>query len=185
MKGWVVTISLCMSLALASCGGGSDSSTGSTTAASSAGTPINAEGPGPAIKLPGGAPPKKVVVKDLKKGSGTKAKVGYRVALRYIGVRWTGEEYSNSWTYDTPPEFVLGAGELTMHGLDEGIRGMRVGGRREIILPPSARYGPGEPGPKPQHGKYPPSETLVYVVDLLKARPDFKSFRVAKTLRGS
>jgi peptidylprolyl isomerase len=182
MKVWGVAISLCVGLALAGCGGGSDSPSAATVAANSDETPFNAKGPGPAIELPGGAPPRKVVVEDLKKGSGTEAKVGYRVTLRYVGVRWTGEEYSNSWTYDTPPEFVLGADELTMHGLDESIRGMRVGGRREIILPPSARFGPDEPGPEPVNGKYPPSETLVYVVDLLKAHPDFKAFRRANEL---
>jgi peptidylprolyl isomerase len=182
MKALSASIALCLALAVGGCGGGSDSSSSSTLAASSAGVTVNAKGPGPAITLPGGPPPKKIEVRDLKKGSGTKAKVGYRVFLRYVGVRWTGETYSNSWTYEKPPEFVLGAHELTMQGLDESIRGMRVGGRREIILPPSARYGPSEPGSKSKNGKYPPSETLVYIVDLLKAYPDFSAMRRANSL---
>jgi FKBP-type peptidyl-prolyl cis-trans isomerase len=165
------TIVLCASLALASCGGESDSST------SSAVTVANTKGPGPAVRLHEGEPPEELVTRDISKGSGTKVRVGYEVTVRYVGVNWVGQPYSNSWTYPTPPRFLLGSGQIAEHGFDEGIRGMRVGGRREIILPPKARYSRGEPGTKPPNGKYPPGETLVYVVDLLKAHPDFKALR--------
>ncbi|HEX3323847.1 MAG TPA: FKBP-type peptidyl-prolyl cis-trans isomerase [Solirubrobacterales bacterium] len=135
----------------------------------------NAEGPGPAIKLPAGPPPKKLVVKNLRKGTGAEAKVGYEATIRYVGARWNGEIYSNSWTYELAPGFVLGAGELTMPGLDKGIQGMRVGGQREIILPPNARFEPGT-----GHGANPDEETLIYIVDLLKVRPRFEKYEILK-----
>ncbi len=180
MKLMAATVALCAGLAVAGCGGGSDPSPGATAAAGSDATVANAEGPGPPIRLPAGEPPKKLVVRNLRRGSGTEAKVGYDATIRYVGVHWTGEIYSNSWTYEKPPSFVLGARELTMRGLDEGIRGMRVGGRREIIIPPSFRFEPGEPGAKRRRAS--PEETLVYIVDLIKARPAFDKFRALKNL---
>jgi FKBP-type peptidyl-prolyl cis-trans isomerase len=169
----IATVAMCAGLAFAGCGGGSDSSS------SPAVTVANTNGPGPAVRLHEGEPPEKLVTRDITKGSGAKVGVGYEVTLRYVGVSWDGQLYSNSWSYPTPPSFLLGSGQIAEHGFDEGIRGMRVGGRREIILPPKARYRPGEPGTKPPNGKYPPGETLVYVVDLLKAHPDFKALRDA------
>jgi peptidylprolyl isomerase len=169
VKALSATIALLLALAVGGCGGGSDPSSGV------AATVANAKGPGPAIALHGGEPPKHLVVRDIRKGTGVKVRVGYEVAVRYVGANWIGQMYSNSWTYPKPPNFLLGSHQIPEHGFDEGIRGMRVGGRREIIMPPSARYEPGEPGTKPQNGKYPPGETLVYIVDLLRASPHFKA----------
>lgn len=160
-----------MALPAAGCGGGGSAS--GNPEAEGSGLVANAEGPGPQIDLPGGPPPKKLVVKNLKSGSGPQAKVGYDTTMRYVGVRWTGETYSNTWSAKPPPSFVLGAHELTMPGLDQGIRGMHVGGRREIVLPPSVRFEGGA-----GRGGSPASETLVYVVEVVKVKPKFKSLRI-------
>jgi FKBP-type peptidyl-prolyl cis-trans isomerase len=163
MKVWAPIIALCGCLAVAGCGGGGDSASGSP-AAQTAATESAGDEPGPEVRVPAGPPPKKVVVRDLRKGSGAEAKRGYEVTLRYVGVHWSGKLYSNSWTYDEPPRFLLGGRELTMPGLDEGIRGMRVGGRREIIVPPRAQF---------RHGALSLNQTFVFVVDMLKARPAY------------
>ena len=165
-----------VALPVAGCGGGRSAS-GSPEATSSE-TVANAEGPGPEIDLSAGSPPKRLVVRDLRKGSGPEAKVGDDATMRYVGVRWTGETYSNTWASKTPPSFVLGAHELTMPGLDKALRGMRVGGRREIILPPSARFEGGQSA-----GGSRASETLVYVVELIKVKPKFKSLRILNRKR--
>jgi len=165
LKAMATVVALCGCLVVAGCG--SDSSSGSATAESTANEP------GPEVKVPPGPPPKKLVIKELRKGTGAEAKPGYQASIRYVGVHWNGGVYSNSWSYNPPPSFVLGAHELTMHGLDEGIQGMRVGGRREIILPPSARFTSGE-----AQGRDPVDETLVYVVDLVKLKPNFRSYRI-------
>jgi peptidylprolyl isomerase len=174
-------ICLCLGLILVGCGGGSDSNS-SSIATNPAATPnaatrsgvANAEGPGPAIKLFRSAPPKKLVVKNLRTGTGAEAKAGYDATIRYVGVHWNGYPYSNSWTSERAPSFILGTQELTMPGFNKGILGMKVGGRRELILPPRARYGPagGHRNPK--------TETLIYVVDLLKVRPRFEKFRILR-----
>lgn len=181
MKGFLA-VSLCAGLALAGCGGGSSDSSSASQAATTAtasGTVANAGGPGPEVRLPPGPPPKKIVVKNLKKGSGAKAKVGDEAFIRYVGVRWTGETYSNSWTYGGPPSFVLGAHELTIGGLEKGIEGMRVGGRREIFLPPSAHIRQDVSNESPAEVR---EETLAYVVDLVKVRPEFRKLRAIRSL---
>ncbi len=160
-----LAICLCLGLVLAGCGG-----SGSQDALIA-----NAHGPGPAVTLPGGSPPEQLVVKNLRPGSGPPAKVGDEATVRYVGAHWKGGLYSNSWTDKTPQGFILGAHELTMPGLDQGIRGMRVGGRREIILPPSARYGSGS-----TYSGSAADETLVYVVDLLGLSPRFRSLQILR-----
>jgi peptidylprolyl isomerase len=183
----LVTALLCAGLTVAGCGGGGDASSGSssaaataTTTASASGDVANVAGPGPEVKL-SGPPPKKIEVKDLKKGTGAKAKVGDEAFIRYVGARWNGEIYSNSWTYSSPPSFVLGAHELTIGGLENGIEGMRVGGRREIVLPPSAHIRQNVKNESPEEVR---EETLAYVVDLIKVKPEFRKLREMRALTG-
>lgn len=185
MKALVRTIAFCGCLALAGCGGsssGTSAAGGSGTTETSAATNASvakatANETGPEVQIPAGPVPKKLTIEELRRGTGTEAKVGYEVTIRYVGVHWDGETYSNAWTYDRAPRFVLGARELTMPGLDKGIQGMKVGGRREIIIPGSARF-TSEDAPSGTEREL----VLVYVVDLLKAVPQFDKLRA---LRGT
>ncbi len=162
-------------LALCGCGGGSgDDSDGSSgsggllTAESAADT----SAPGPPVHVPGGTPPTTLVTKDFKVGYGPEAKVGNDVTILYVGAHWNGERFSNAWTYNKKPHFELGTRELLPSGLDKGVVGMRVGGRREVIVPVDLLYYPDETHP-PLH----PSDTLVFVVDLLGVRQGEKQLR--------
>lgn len=159
MERVVATVVLCVSLAIAGCGGGSDSSsdtTASTEVAASTATP------GPEVILPGGTPPKKVVVEDLREGHGAEAKLGHVVTIQYVGKHWNGTPYSNSWTYRYAPSFKLGERTLPP-GLVQGIEGMKVGGRRQVIVPVNLIHYPGE-----EHFRLIPRlDTLVFVVDLI------------------
>jgi peptidylprolyl isomerase len=154
---WVL-IALVAGLAITGCGGDSSSGGGKESTAAA---------PGPEIATHSGAPPKTLVVKELRAGHGAEAKGGDKVALLYVGRRWPGdgEDYSNAWTYNETPLFDLGGppGSFQlMPGLDKGVRGMRVGGRREIIVPPKLIYFPGEDGFRG------PLATLIFIVELVR-----------------
>ena len=113
--------------------------------------------------MPKGAPPKQLEVKDLEEGSGAEAKSGDKVTVQYVGVNYkNGKEFDSSWSRNEPFPFTLGAGEV-IPGWDQGVEGMKVGGRRELIIPPELAYG--EAGAPPAIG---PNETLVFVIDLLE-----------------
>jgi peptidylprolyl isomerase len=168
-------VALCTMLALAGCGGGSDSSTGSTEPTSPDSTgestaPVKQSEPPakktkPRVTVPKGAPPKQLVVKELEEGTGAEAKAGDEVSVQYVGVDYkSGKEFDSSWSRHEPFVFQLGAGQV-IPGWDQGIEGMKVGGRRELIIPPELAYG--EAGSPPAIG---PNETLVFVVDLLAVR---------------
>jgi peptidylprolyl isomerase len=150
-------------LAIAGCGG--DSSTTSSPAAEEETTaPEQAEAPKektePKVKVPKGPPPKKIVTKDLEEGTGPAAKDGDVVSVNYVGVNYrTGRAFDASWGRE-PFTFTLGVHEV-ISGWDIGIAGMKVGGRRELIIPPNHAYG--STGSPPV---IPPNETLVFVVDL-------------------
>lgn len=154
----LLIIALCAGVVLAGCGE-DDSSAGS----SNGGVVINANGPGPAVTVPDTPPPKEYVTRDLKEGSGPAAKVGDAVAIEYVTATWEGGPYSNSWEDPQTASFVLGAHEL--RGLDRGIRGMKAGGRRELIVPTRDRYFPSD---KPVNTD--PEEGWVSIVDLLEIR---------------
>jgi peptidylprolyl isomerase len=171
MKALVSTLVLCALLALAGCGGSSDSSsttessgsasTESTTTAKESTTTVK-EKTKPTVAVPKGAPPKKLVVKEIEEGTGATAKAGDQVTVQYVGVNYkTGKEFDSSWSRNEPFTFNLGAGEV-IPGWDEGVAGMKVGGRRELIIPPELGYG--EAGSPPA---IPPNETLIFVIDLL------------------
>jgi FKBP-type peptidyl-prolyl cis-trans isomerase len=119
----------------------------------------------PKVEVPAGAPPKKLVTKDLKKGDGATAKKGDDVSMNYVGVAYsTKKEFDNSYDRGQPFDFTLGQGSV-IPGWDAGIVGMKVGGRRELIIPPDQAY-----GAQGQPPTIKPNETLVFVVDLLDVK---------------
>jgi peptidylprolyl isomerase len=163
-----LTLSVCAVIAVAGCGGGNDNadnastSTSQPSTTSTTTTPSASNGSKPKVRVPKTSPPKKLVVKDLKKGKGSAAKSGDQVTVQYVGVDYkTGKQFDASWDRGQPLPFQLGAGQV-IPGWDRGVAGMRVGGRRELIIPPALAYGP--QGQPPAIG---PNATLVFVVDLL------------------
>jgi peptidylprolyl isomerase len=166
MKTLILTFAVCAGLAIAGCGGSDDPSTGSSeSSASTAATTSepSAEKTRPKVTVPQGAPPKKLEVKELEAGSGAEAKAGDEVTVQYVGVDYkSGEEFDSSWSRNEPFSFTVGAGQV-IPGWDQGVEGMKVGGRRELIIPPELAYG--EAGAPPEIG---PNETLVFVIDLLE-----------------
>ena len=165
MKALILTIAACLALLVAGCGGGSDSSSSGSTAGgeTSAAESSGGEKTKPKVTVPKGAPPKKLEVKEIEEGSGEEAKSGDEVTVQYVGVDYkNGKEFDSSWSRNEPFSFTLGAGEV-IPGWDQGVEGMKVGGRRELIIPPNLAYG--EAGAPPAIG---PNETLVFVIDLLE-----------------
>ena len=151
----------CAALAVAGCG--SDSGSGSEKPASSepepASTPIATK---PEITVPKGKAPKKLVVKDIKKGTGETAVAGKQVSVQYVGISFlNGRQFDASWDRGEPFSFQLGSGSV-IPGWDQGVEGMKVGGRRQLVIPPDLAYGP--QGSPPTIG---PNETLVFVIDLV------------------
>ena len=111
---------------------------------------------------PGEAPPADLVLEDLVVGEGPEATPGQTVNVHYVGVAWsTRQQFDASWDRDEVFSFSLGAGQV-ITGWDEGVAGMRVGGRRRITIPPHKGYGSQGAG-----GVIKGGETLVFIVDLL------------------
>jgi peptidylprolyl isomerase len=166
VKPFALIVALCLALGLAARGGGSDSTSSSTEAATTeaAGTAeAGAEKTKPKVTVPKGAPPKKLVIKEIEEGTGPEAKAGDEVTVQYVGVNYkSGKEFDASWDRGEPFSFKLGAG-MVIPGWDKGVEGMKVGGRRELIIPPNLAYGP--EGSPPAIG---PNETLIFVIDLLE-----------------
>ena len=116
----------------------------------------------PTVEVPDGPPPKTLQVSDIVEGDGPEAKAGDTLSMQYVGVNYSnGEQFDASWDSGQPFSFQLGSGQV-IKGWDQGIAGMKVGGRRELIVPPDLGYG--AQGSPPAIG---PNETLVFVVDLL------------------
>ncbi|MER7680982.1 MULTISPECIES: FKBP-type peptidyl-prolyl cis-trans isomerase, partial [unclassified Streptomyces] len=116
----------------------------------------------PEIDFPGGEAPADLQIKDIRVGDGAEAKAGAVVEVHYVGVTFaTGEEFDASWNRGQTFRFPLGAGRV-IKGWDQGVEGMRVGGRREITIPPHLAYGDQSPSPL-----IPAGSTLIFVVDLL------------------
>lgn len=162
MKTTMLTVAVCAGLLFAGCGGSDDSSTGSTGSAGTT-TEASAEKTKPTVTVPKGAPPKELEIKELEEGTGAEAKAGDKVTVQYVGVSYkNGKEFDSSWSRNEPFSFSLGAGEV-IPGWDQGVEGMKVGGRRELIIPPELAYG--EAGAPPAIA---PNETLVFVIDLLE-----------------
>jgi peptidylprolyl isomerase len=157
-----------LALAAAGCGSSKDKTT-STSSASTAATTDTAAAPTtakprpkPKVNVPKGKAPKKLVIKDLIPGTGQAAKAGDPITVNYIGVNYAdGKPFDNSYDRGQPFPFQLGGGQV-IPGWDKGLAGMKVGGRRELVIPPSLAY-----GPQGQPPVIKPNETLVFVVDLL------------------
>jgi peptidylprolyl isomerase len=119
----------------------------------------------PNVDIPAGAPPAELVREDLVTGTGAEAKAGKTVEVHYVGVAWsTKKQFDASWDRGETFDFPLGAGRV-IRGWDEGVAGMRVGGRRRLTIPPAMGYGARGAG-----GDIGPNETLVFIVDLLAVR---------------
>jgi peptidylprolyl isomerase len=160
--GFCAALLLCLALVASGCGSSDSSSSGSTSAKAAEPAP---EPTKPKVTVPKGAPPKKLEEKELTKGSGAEAKAGNEVTVQYVGVGYkSGEQFDASWDRGEPFSFTLGASEV-IPGWDQGVEGMKVGGRRELIIPPNLAYGPA--GAPPAIG---PNETLIFVIDLLAAK---------------
>jgi peptidylprolyl isomerase len=116
----------------------------------------------PEIDFPSGPAPTDLVIEDLVVGDGPEAVPGGTVEVHYVGVDYdTGEEFDSSWSRDQSIEFGLRG---LIKGWQDGIPGMRVGGRRQLTIPPQQAYGP------PGSGHRLAGKTLIFVVDLLATR---------------
>ena len=116
----------------------------------------------PEIDFPDGPPPHDLEITDLTVGEGVEAAAGKTVSVHYVGVAHsTGEEFDASYNRGAPLQFRLGVGQV-ISGWDTGVQGMKVGGRRQLIIPP--QLGSGDRG---AGGVIKPGETLIFVVDLL------------------
>lgn len=118
----------------------------------------------PEIDFPGEAPDD-LVVEDIVVGTGEEATAGSTVIVHYVGVAHSsGEEFDASYNRGEPLWFRVGVGQV-IAGWDRGIQGMKVGGRRQLVIPPHLGYGDRGAG-----GVIKPGETLIFVVDLLGVR---------------
>jgi peptidylprolyl isomerase len=116
----------------------------------------------PEVTVPDTAPPTELVATDDVVGEGDEATPGSTVTVHYVGMAWsTGQQFDASWDRLEPFTFGLGAGQV-ISGWDEGVAGMKVGGRRTLHIPPDLGYGARGAG-----GVIKPGETLIFVVDLL------------------
>jgi peptidylprolyl isomerase len=115
----------------------------------------------PEVSIPAGDPPSDLVIEDLVVGDGPEAKAGNDVDVDYVGVAWSdGKQFDASWDRGGGFQFTLGRGQV-IQGWDQGVAGMKLGGRRRITIPPHLGYGAAGAG-----GAIKGGETLVFVVDL-------------------
>jgi peptidylprolyl isomerase len=116
----------------------------------------------PTITVPAGAAPGQLQTEDLEVGSGEEATKGRVAEVHYVGVAWSnGQEFDASWNRGDTFKFTIGAGQV-INGWDQGVAGMKVGGRRRITIPPALGYGSRGAG-----GVIKGGETLIFVVDLV------------------
>jgi peptidylprolyl isomerase len=146
----VTAVVLVAAFALVACGGDSKKESAEPPATK------------PTVKVPDGPPPTQLKVQDLVVGKGAEAKPGQTVTVQYVGVAYSDKkQFDASWDTGQPFPFSLGAGKV-IKGWDQGVAGMHVGGRRQLIIPPDLAYGPEGYPPVIK-----PNETLVFVVDLV------------------
>ena len=116
----------------------------------------------PEVDFPGGEPPADLQITDIIEGDGAVAKAGDTVGVHYVGVAWSsGEEFDSSYGRGAPLSFRLGVGQV-ISGWDQGVQGMKVGGRRQLVIPSHLAYGDRGAG-----GVIKPGETLIFVGDLV------------------
>ena len=119
----------------------------------------------PEVTVDAGEPPPDLQIDDLEVGSGPEATAGNKVEVHYVGVSWsTGTQFDASWDRRSTFSFQLGGGQV-IAGWDQGVAGMKVGGRRRLTIPPALGYGSQGAG-----GVIKPNETLIFVVDLVAVR---------------
>ncbi len=134
-------------------GGGDDGDGGASTAEAK---------PKPTVEVPDEPAPTELVIEDIEEGDGAEAQSGDQVSVNYVGVLYdSGKEFDASFDRGQPFEFQLGTGGV-IPGWDQGVEGMKVGGRRRLVIPPDLGYG--AQGSPPT---IPPNATLVFVIDLL------------------
>lgn len=158
---------LVLALALAACGGDGDAApqpaddADDTPASGAAGVEVTGElGAKPTVTIPDGAPPAELVVHDIVVGDGAEAGEGATVTTHYVGIGWDSKtEFDASWNGGQPLQFPLSG---VIAGWTQGIPGMKVGGRRLLVIPGELAYGPNPPG-----AGIGPNETLVFVIDLV------------------
>jgi peptidylprolyl isomerase len=121
----------------------------------------------PTVEIPADTPPSyQLELDDITVGDGDEATTGSVVAVHYVGVSWsTGKQFDASWDRGSLFRFTLGKGQV-ISGWDQGVAGMKVGGRRRITIPPALGYGKRGAG-----AVIAPDETLVFVVDLVGVGP--------------
>ncbi|KOU29174.1 hypothetical protein ADK52_06105 [Streptomyces sp. WM6372] len=116
----------------------------------------------PEIDFPDFPVPADLVIEDIWEGDGAEATAGNKVSVHYVGVSYsTGEEFDASWNRGAPLQFILGIGQV-IAGWDQGVQGMKVGGRRKLVIPAHLAYGDNSPTPAIK-----PGETLIFVCDLM------------------
>lgn len=147
--------------AAASTATASSSTTSATTSTPTSNTPLPAALKSkPKVAIPSSAPPKKLVVKDLIKGTGPAATASSTVNVQYVGELYKGgKQFDASWNDGSGQPVSLPLSGV-IKGWQQGIPGMKVGGRRELIIPPSLGYG------STAQSKIPANSTLVFVIDL-------------------
>ena len=157
-------LALVVVLALAGCGGGDDGESAATATPKATATPDNTDlTKPPKVTVPDELPPEKLQIVDIVKGKGPAAKKGDKVSMQYVGLTWsTSVEFDSSWERGQPYTLTLGKGDV-IKGWDEGIPGMRKGGRRELTIPADLAYG--AQGSPPKIG---PNECLRFIIDLVK-----------------
>jgi peptidylprolyl isomerase len=162
LAGFTLVAAVIVAVILISRAGGGDDSETSSCEKPPGPVASSAKKTKPTVEAPDCSAPETLVVNDLETGTGAVAQSGDEVSVQYVGINFAdGQEFDSSWSRGAKPfPFTLGAGQV-IPGWDQGIEGMKVGGRRELIIPPDLAYG--ESGQPPSIG---PNETLVFVVDL-------------------
>jgi peptidylprolyl isomerase len=154
-----------LALVATACGAGApstdDDASGATVTANTAGVEVTGDpGQKPEISVPEGDTPPDLVIADLIEGDGEEVPAGAVVTTHYVGVSWTlDRQFDSSWDRGQPLQFGL---DQVISGWAEGIPGMRVGGRRLLVIPPDQAYGQQSPTPD-----IAPNDTLVFVIDLI------------------
>ena len=154
-----LSLAVILLMVLAGCSSQGEPPIGTTNSSVQFEFPAVSGAASPTISKPVGAAPSELQIKDLVIGSGAPVGPSSTVQVDYVGVSWsTGEVFDSSFQRGTPAEFSLAN---VIQGWRDGLSGAKVGGRREIVIPPGLAYGPTGQGP------IGPNETLVFVVDIL------------------
>lgn len=163
-------LALTLTLGLAACGEREKEAPESAATATATATPEAVDESAntnldekPVVARPTGEAPAELQTEDIVDGKGKAAKAGDAISVQYVGVSYsTGQEFDASWDRGEPFQFELGGGQV-IPGWDQGLEGMKVGGRRKLVIPPDLGYG--EAGSPPAIA---PNETLIFIVDLLE-----------------